>query len=147
VPRGGSRPGAGRRTKWNHEPTVTIRIPKTFKDKVLKYARTLDSGVSDPLATKSKTSVTNSMSLVTKSNNLVSQSKGLVTKSKSQYLTTREAYGVAVSRGCEKTKNGFRSWSRRDPGQCLTLYGLKLLERDPSDKSNVIPSYEDTLFQ
>lgn len=136
MPKGGSRPRAGRPSEWNHGPTVTIRIPEVFKEETLEYVRALDSGTLDEFVTKSFDSVTKPI-------DSVSKSKSSVTNSMGRYLTTAGAYRVAVSRGCDKSKDAFRSWSRRNPEQCLSLYGLSLLERVPGDKSNAVPSYED----
>ena len=43
MPRGGAREGAGRESAWNNGKTKTIRVPEALADRVLKYARQLDS--------------------------------------------------------------------------------------------------------
>lgn len=39
-----SRQRAGAPSKWNHPPSVAIRVPKCFTSQILQFARTLDSG-------------------------------------------------------------------------------------------------------
>lgn len=55
-------------------------------------------------------------------------------------LTTAEAHRLACDRGCQKSKEAFRSWSRRNPQECERLYGLKVLEN--SSRDNTLPSYQ-----
>jgi flagellar biosynthesis/type III secretory pathway protein FliH len=43
MPRGGAREGAGRESAWNNGKTKTIRVPEALADRVLKYARQLNS--------------------------------------------------------------------------------------------------------
>ena len=41
---GGKRPGAGRKSKWNHAPTKMMgRFPAIFEEQISQYARELDS--------------------------------------------------------------------------------------------------------
>jgi hypothetical protein len=42
--RGGHRPGAGRKSGWNHSETQMIRVPKVFAQQLLKIAHKLDEG-------------------------------------------------------------------------------------------------------
>jgi ArsR family transcriptional regulator len=39
-----SRQRAGAPSKWNHPPSVAIRVPKCFTSQILQFARKLDSG-------------------------------------------------------------------------------------------------------
>jgi|688.fasta_scaffold117829_4 hypothetical protein len=48
MPRGGKRVGAGGRFKWNHGKTIVVRIPESIAEKVLDYARRIDSLNSTP---------------------------------------------------------------------------------------------------
>jgi hypothetical protein len=43
MPRGGKRIGAGGKFKWNHGKTTVVRIPESIAEKVLDYARYIDS--------------------------------------------------------------------------------------------------------
>ena len=43
MPRGGKRIGAGGKFKWNHGKTIVVRIPESIAEKVLDYARIIDS--------------------------------------------------------------------------------------------------------
>ncbi len=43
MPRGGARLNAGAKSKWKHGRTKTIRVPELLSDKILEYARSLDS--------------------------------------------------------------------------------------------------------
>jgi hypothetical protein len=146
MPQGGYRPGSGRRSKWNHEPTVTIRIPEVFKAKVLEFAHSLDDDTFKGFVTKSKRSVTKSNSPVASSDGSVTKSNGYVTESNSRYLTTRDAHALAASRGCQRSYAGFRQWAKRNPADCEQLYSLRVLERDSGDRNKNAPSYEDLLF-
>lgn len=56
-------------------------------------------------------------------------------------LTTQQAFELARERGCTKTKEAFRSWSKRNPVECERLYGLRVLPNQSRD--NTAPSYED----
>jgi hypothetical protein len=40
--RGGHRPGAGRKSGWNHTETQMIRVPKVFAQQLLEIAHRLD---------------------------------------------------------------------------------------------------------
>jgi hypothetical protein len=42
--RGGHRPGAGRKSGWNHSETQMIRVPKVFAQQLLEIAHRLDEG-------------------------------------------------------------------------------------------------------
>lgn len=42
MPRGGKRPGAGRRFYWKKGKTVPIRVPEAIADRVLQFAHALD---------------------------------------------------------------------------------------------------------
>lgn len=53
--RGGKREGAGRKPKWMHGKTVTIRVPEALASEVLRLARQLDTGVQFDSVTNSKT--------------------------------------------------------------------------------------------
>lgn len=46
MPRGGKRIGAGGKFKWNHGKTIVVRIPESIAEKVLEYAKAVDSLVS-----------------------------------------------------------------------------------------------------
>ena len=54
---GGRRKGAGRKTQWasgcGFSETITIRVPKILKDKLLKIAHRLDAGEEVDLVSKS----------------------------------------------------------------------------------------------
>lgn len=43
--RGGRRKGAGRKLKWAHGKTTTIRVPEALASEVLRLARQLDLGI------------------------------------------------------------------------------------------------------
>ena len=53
--RGGKRKGAGRKPKWMHGKTTTIRVPESLANEVLRVARQLDSGIQIDNVTNSKT--------------------------------------------------------------------------------------------
>lgn len=53
--RGGKRKGAGRKPKWMHGKTTTIRVPEALANEVLRVARQLDSGIQIDNVTNSKT--------------------------------------------------------------------------------------------
>lgn len=53
--RGGKREGAGRKSKWAHGKTTTIRVPESLASEVLRLARQLDSGIQIDSVTNSKT--------------------------------------------------------------------------------------------
>jgi hypothetical protein len=44
---GGKRPGAGRKSRWIHHETVSIRIPKAIKAEIEAIAYSLDRGLND----------------------------------------------------------------------------------------------------
>ena len=52
---GGKREGAGRKPKWLHGRTTTIRVPEELADEVLRLARQLDIGIHFDNVTDSKT--------------------------------------------------------------------------------------------
>jgi hypothetical protein len=56
-------------------------------------------------------------------------------------LTTAKAYAVAKSRGCAKTKNGFCTWSKRQPSELKRLYRLQYLGSFSNDTT--VPRYKD----
>lgn len=47
---------AGAPSKWNHPPSVAIRVPKCFKSQILHFARKLDSGEMENPQTQPDTS-------------------------------------------------------------------------------------------
>ncbi len=53
--RGGKREGAGRKSKWRHGKTTTIRVPESLAIQVLQLARQLDSGIQFDSVADSKT--------------------------------------------------------------------------------------------
>ena len=53
--RGGKREGAGRKPKWMHGKTTTIRVPESLASEVLQLARQLDMGIRFDNVTNSKT--------------------------------------------------------------------------------------------
>ncbi|MGB3768520.1 MAG: hypothetical protein WA947_18330 [Phormidesmis sp.] len=53
--RGGKREGAGRKSKWMHGKTTTIRVPESLSSEVIRLARQLDSGIQIDSVTNSKT--------------------------------------------------------------------------------------------
>ena len=57
-----------------------------------------------------------------------------------QWLTTQQAYAVATQQGCDRSYNGFRTWSKRNPADCERLYGLR--STGYSGKSNIAASFE-----
>lgn len=44
MPRGGYRKNAGRKKKWNHGETTSIRVPIVLVDQILKLAEKIDNG-------------------------------------------------------------------------------------------------------
>lgn len=42
MPRGGSRPGSGRKSNWHHSDTTVIRVPKQLIPQIMEYATSLD---------------------------------------------------------------------------------------------------------
>ena len=44
MPRGGYREGAGGKPKWKHGKTKVIRVPEVLADRIVKYAKDLDTG-------------------------------------------------------------------------------------------------------
>lgn len=52
---GGKREGAGRKSKWLHGKTTTIRVPEDLAGEVLRLARQLDKGIQLDNVTNSKT--------------------------------------------------------------------------------------------
>lgn len=58
-----------------------------------------------------------------------------------QWLTSREAYQVAQERGCLRSFEGFRKWSRRNPDNCAQELQLRRLANN--SRRNNAPSYED----
>ena len=61
-----------------------------------------------------------------------------------RWLTTKQAWEVAQSRESDRSFNAFRSWSKREPEECLRLFGLRYLAH--GKKSNVLASFEDVQF-
>lgn len=55
-------------------------------------------------------------------------------------LTTQQAWDVAKDRGYIKSKDAFRSWSRRSPEKCRELYGLIVIT-DP--QQGKVIGYQD----
>ena len=53
--RGGRREGAGRKLKWAHGKTTTIRVPEALASEVLQLARQLDLGIQFDNVANSKT--------------------------------------------------------------------------------------------
>lgn len=53
--RGGRREGAGRKSKWAHGKTTTIRVPESLANEVLRLARQLDLGIQSDNVTNSNT--------------------------------------------------------------------------------------------
>ena len=127
-PWGGYRDGAGRKKTWaTPGATTTIRVPKALAERVMVYARSIDSdGISALHDSETKTTV-----IETESSNAIPR-------------TTAEAYYYATLRGFQGTKDAFRSWSRRNPDSCFEKYSLKVADRKPGDRSNRTPSYYDT---
>ena len=56
--RGGYRDNAGRKSRWRHSTTQTIRVPKVFAQELVKIAHHLDNGEAIDIDTKSKLSNT-----------------------------------------------------------------------------------------
>ncbi|MEL7053248.1 MAG: hypothetical protein AAGM45_15895, partial [Cyanobacteria bacterium J06588_5] len=52
--RGGKREGAGRKHKWLHGKTITIRVPEDLAGEVLRLAHQLDKGIHFDNVTNSK---------------------------------------------------------------------------------------------
>jgi hypothetical protein len=42
--RGGARTGGGRKSEWNNQPTISIRVPEILAQRILEIARELDKG-------------------------------------------------------------------------------------------------------
>jgi hypothetical protein len=55
-------------------------------------------------------------------------------------LTTQQAWDVAKARGCIKSRDAFRAWSRRSPEKCRELHGL-LVITDP--QQGKVIGYQD----
>lgn len=45
--RGGARDGGGRPSKWQHGPTVTIRVPQIYAEVLEEVAHKLDEGLDE----------------------------------------------------------------------------------------------------
>ena len=54
MPRGGFRVGAGKKPKWKHGETKTIRVPKELAEKILAIAHQLDEDGFLEIDTESK---------------------------------------------------------------------------------------------
>lgn len=95
-------------------------------------------------------SVTKPLSLilesVTESSDLVLDS---VTNSKTppnkpdgrRWLSSEQAWNIAMERGCDRSLKGFRSWSKRHPDECLGRFSLSRLESIRGRTST--PAFED----
>jgi hypothetical protein len=46
MPRGGKREGSGLKPTWNAGKTKVIRVPEALADRIMEFAKILDSGVS-----------------------------------------------------------------------------------------------------
>jgi len=55
MPRGGTRLNAGAKFKWKRGKTKVIRVPILLSDKILDYAKSLDSAQVIEIETESKT--------------------------------------------------------------------------------------------
>lgn len=61
-----------------------------------------------------------------------------------RWLSTSQAFERAVSRGCDRNKNGFKGWSQRNPEECLAKYRLRRIESIPGEeRPKSMPGYED----
>ena len=54
MPRGGKRKGAGRKSSWQNNETVLIRVPKVLASQLIDIAHKLDEGKSLESVTQSK---------------------------------------------------------------------------------------------
>lgn len=62
-----------------------------------------------------------------------------------QWLTTSQAFAVATTRGCDRGFDAFRSWSKRNPAECESMYRLRHIAH--GTKSNTAASFEDVSRQ
>ncbi len=53
MPRGGYRENAGRKKKWKHGETTSIRVPISLADQILEIAHKIDEGIKIENDTKS----------------------------------------------------------------------------------------------
>jgi hypothetical protein len=58
-----------------------------------------------------------------------------------RWLTTQQGFAVASSRGCDRGFDAFRSWSKRNPSECLARYQLRHISH--GTRSNTAASFED----
>ena len=74
----------------------------------------------------------------------VTESKVLPSKPDGKrWLSSEQAWNIAVERGCDRSLNGFRSWSKRHPDKCLDCFSLCRLESMQGRTST--PAFEDLL--
>lgn len=66
--------------------------------------------------------------------------KSLTTLERDKLLTTQQAWDIAKDRGCTKSRDAFRAWSRRSPEKCRELYGLIVIT-DPQQSKLI--GYQD----
>jgi hypothetical protein len=58
-----------------------------------------------------------------------------------RWLTTSQGFAVASQRGCDRSFDAFRSWSKRNPAECLAQYQLRHISH--GTRSNTAASFED----
>lgn len=98
-------------------------------------------------------SVTQSLSLILEP---VTESKGYqlesVTESKTppgkpdgkRWLSSEQAWNIAMKRGCDRSLQGFRSWSKRHPDECLENFSLRRLASIRGRTTT--PAFEDLRY-
>ena len=58
-----------------------------------------------------------------------------------RWLTTQQGYATATRRGYQGSATAWRSWSKRNPGDCLSRYQLRYIPH--GSRSNTVASFED----
>jgi hypothetical protein len=58
-----------------------------------------------------------------------------------RWLTTSQGFAVAGQRGCDRSFDAFRSWSKRNPALCESQYQLRHISH--GSRSNTAASFED----
>lgn len=152
MPRGGKRDGAGRPSGWKHKETKLVRVPVAIADQLMDIAQKLDKGeildfVTDSKVVQASSHVPASQMTVWEADESSSFSDDEVPNvaNGERWLTTKQAFELAGKRGCNRNLNGFKGWSRRSPGKCLELYGLRKLEHHSNSRK--APGYEDTRWE
>lgn len=61
-----------------------------------------------------------------------------------RWVTSKQAHMLAQQRGCDRSLEGFRKWSKRNPEKCKQQLRLRRL---PQSRRNTAPSFEDLNFK